>query len=449
MSIDATRAAAEPAARDGVPADERLRWRDIDRATLWRLATVAALVFAQQVPNMFINSTLPTIYRTLGMDLSDYWLFSLPLIPRWLKWLIAPIVDRHALLPIGRRRSWILVCTFGGAVSYGALAWVEPTLQSVTLIVLVLFWAELVMAVQDVSVDAYCVESLMPRETAIAGPMLSIAQTFSFFISSAGIAVIYQYAGWTWAVAAMSVVLFLSSLPAVLRPEPISEAQRRQRELRHGKATFKRALVRDHAVWMFGLVGFAGFYGSFTYELSHVMLVDKGMTVGEIGVAAGTGVALGAVIGSAAASVLLARLGVKQMAILACLLGLAGHGIEVFIAAQDKVSMFQATMAFFLFDLLLAPYFALESSVRLRWTSRRQAGTDFTMQSSVRALASFIAAAAAGPAADWMGWPLYFSTGLVGLAILSFVIVRMHDRMEQLLQREAADDAAWPKEAQP
>jgi MFS family permease len=412
---------------------------DLSRDSVFRLGTVALLIFAQSIPEKFFGNALPLVYRSLGMELSDFWVFSIPLIPRWLKWLVAPYLDRKPLMSIGLRRSWILILTPLSALTYTALALNNPTLENVYLIVFILFWAEALTALQDIPVDGYCVESLGPKENRLSGTVINLANVLSFALVSAVLMVLYARAGWSVTIFVMAALFLVCTLPALLRPEPIPQS-RREEIFRHaGRPSILRAFTRENAVPLFSLVAAAGLYTSFT-GLSHTMLVDKGLSIAEIGIAAGVGVSAGIIIGSFVSGWMLLRFALKRVCLMACGFLILAHLLEIGMAVSATVPMVAFMLVTVCVEVAVAPHYILMSTARFRWTTKRQAGTDFAVQSSVRALAMTLGSAIAGPVADLIGWPLYYVSSIaLGLAATYFMFL-ISDQMEATMMRELQVD---------
>ncbi|HLL12430.1 MAG TPA: hypothetical protein VK570_15315, partial [Rubrivivax sp.] len=129
-----------------------------------RMITITGLLTAQSAPSTFLAIGLPTIYRQQGVDLATLSILALAAMPFWFKWLWAPLVDRLGSRRFGRRKSWIVPCTLAGAAAYAALGALPPTKDDIWLLVVFLTLIKLVMATQDIAVDAYTIESLEPGE---------------------------------------------------------------------------------------------------------------------------------------------------------------------------------------------------------------------------------------------------------------------------------------------
>jgi MFS transporter, PAT family, beta-lactamase induction signal transducer AmpG len=127
-----------------------------------RLSWIAAFAFASGFPFGLINETVPIYLRTHGASLVDIGHLAKLSLPWSLKWLWAPLVDRH-----GARRHWIAVCLAGLAVlTFGFGTLDVGTLGSEFWIVLVLM--VMLSATQDIAIDAYTIQSTTTRELGVA-----------------------------------------------------------------------------------------------------------------------------------------------------------------------------------------------------------------------------------------------------------------------------------------
>ncbi len=73
-----------------------------------KLALLASLYLSQGLPFGFFTVALPVVMRQEGLSLPAVSLANLLALPWALKFLWAPLLDRHGSTRIGRRRSWIL-----------------------------------------------------------------------------------------------------------------------------------------------------------------------------------------------------------------------------------------------------------------------------------------------------------------------------------------------------
>ncbi|MBX9849687.1 MAG: AmpG family muropeptide MFS transporter [Rhodocyclaceae bacterium] len=76
--------------------------------------------FASGLPLYLLINLVPAWLRTEGVDLKAIGLLSLAMFPYTWKFLWAPLLDRYALLGLGRRRSWMLLTQIA---LLAAIAW--------------------------------------------------------------------------------------------------------------------------------------------------------------------------------------------------------------------------------------------------------------------------------------------------------------------------------------
>ena len=94
-----------------------------------KLGLLTSLYFSQGLPFGFFTQALPVLLRQRGVDLGMIGLTSLLALPWALKFLWAPLVDRHWLPSIGRRRSWILPLQGLTAMAMVLVALLDPEQQ--------------------------------------------------------------------------------------------------------------------------------------------------------------------------------------------------------------------------------------------------------------------------------------------------------------------------------
>lgn len=128
-----------------------------------RLTLLGALYVVQGLPFGFQATALPVLLRRQGTSLEAIGFAGALALPWVLKILWAPLVDTWFSRRIGRRKSWILPCQLGLALSALAAALVDPDQALITLLALVLLM-NLFAATMDVAVDGLAVELLSPSE---------------------------------------------------------------------------------------------------------------------------------------------------------------------------------------------------------------------------------------------------------------------------------------------
>lgn len=205
-------------------------------AALHRLAVVTVLGFASGLPLALTGQALQAWLSVEGIDIATIGFLSLVGLPYTFKFLWAPLMDRFELLPqLGRRRGWLIVTQLALAATLLLLA-ATPPKQALQVFALLALAVAFVSASQDVVVDAYRTELVLPGERGLASSLYVLGYRLAMILSG-GIALIWtdtaQGGGWTWSevyrtmswlmvAAAVLTLLALPRLPAVGGVKPVA-----------------------------------------------------------------------------------------------------------------------------------------------------------------------------------------------------------------------------------
>jgi MFS transporter, PAT family, beta-lactamase induction signal transducer AmpG len=118
--------------------------------------------FASGMPLYLLLNLLPAWLRTEGVSLKAIGLFALIQFPYTWKFLWAPLLDRF-VLPLGRRRGWILLTQLALLVIIALLGRLSPVTDLGTIVWMAAFLAFL-SATADIALDAYRRELLSEQE---------------------------------------------------------------------------------------------------------------------------------------------------------------------------------------------------------------------------------------------------------------------------------------------
>lgn len=214
------------AAAGGGPPVSYKGWRGIRRAFGTPSAlTMLVLGFGSGLPFLLLASmTLSTRLRDVGLDLGSIGLISLASFFYLLKFLWAPLLDRHAfplLAFLGRRRSWLLFSQLLVAVSLGALALMRPELGVAGLVTWVLV-GSFAGATQDSVVDAYRIEVAPAEAQAALAATYTLGYRFGLILGGAGALYLAEFQGWPRAYLAMSALMLLPVAATLLCREPVA-----------------------------------------------------------------------------------------------------------------------------------------------------------------------------------------------------------------------------------
>ena len=405
-----------------------------------KLVTLGMLHMAQYFPAAFTGVALPFLFRKEGLPIEMFWLLALPGIPRWLKWLIALLVDNYGSARIGYRKTWIIPCTAIGAAAYAVLAWIPPSVTAVYLIVGILLVKSFIMAAQDIAVDGYAAESMTDAERA-TGTSIIVFLAILAGVMGSGVVALVETFGWPRTMLAASVLMIAAAAPAIIRRETPPPAATLQRRARGERPNLLKALRRRESRYILPYLFVFGFGGTFFGSMIGPFFADKGLTLTEFGILAPVAAIAGGGLGALATPWLVERIGMSRTAII----GVAALPVEGFIFCAFALYpglpiLPMLTLIVAILGFVTSIYSFVVNNSRFRWASKAQAATDYSMQSSIWNFGVWAAGSAAGFVVGGVGWAVFFPiAGCLAAAGGVFYIV-MFDRIEAMVRRREHDE---------
>lgn len=386
-----------------------------------RVLSVVALSFSSGLPLGLVWYAIPDWMRDIGVDIRIVGLFNLAQIPWAFKILWSPFMDRFVPGFWGRRRGWmavtqvaLLVCCLllGGAGDHPDAIWVVGALALAV---------GLAAASQDIVLDAYAVEVLLPDEQGAAvGARIALYRA-AMLVAGGGAISLAAQLGWG-AVNALLGLLFLPMLFVTWRaPEPEGREVRPKTLADAVWQPFLEALSRPRALEILAFVFFYKFADNLAQALTRPFLVDMGYGANHRGVALGTVGLLATVFGAFAGGI------VTTMAGLGPALWLFG-GLQIFsnlgyyfvAGAEGSLAWMYGATAFELLTSGLGT--GAFSVLLLRITEKRFSATQYALFSGLFALPRLLAGPVTGYAVDALGWRAFFlstmAMGIPGLVLL-------------------------------
>jgi MFS transporter, PAT family, beta-lactamase induction signal transducer AmpG len=376
-----------------------------------RLSWIAAIAFASGFPFGLVNEAVPIYLRTHGASLVDIGHLAKLSLPWSLKWLWAPLVDRH-----GSRRHWIASCLAGlagltllfGTLDVGALG----TQFWVTLVVIVIL-----SATQDVAIDAYTIQSTTTRELGVANSVRITLYRVAMLMAGGLLVWLAGRIGWFESFSAGAILLGALAVCALLLP-PVDQIVGHATNLWEPlRALFGRRGIAT-------VIVFALIFKLDIAALEPMMRpfwVDRGLTLEEIGAVVTSGRLVATVLGAAAGGVFTTRYGIFRglwvLGLVQALSGLVYWGSAAAVSAKSVV-VGAAYFESFAAGLGTSAYLAFLMSV----CEKRYAATQFAVLSALLALTRWIAGDFSGGLAERVGYANYFLvTFLIGLPAFALI----------------------------
>ena len=377
------------------------------RKLLW----VALLYFAEGMPFGLVLDNFPVYFRVHGVSLAAIGFLSLLRAPWWAKVFWSPLVDQ-----VGERRQWIAAAL---AAMAGALLLVQalPPAPVGTALIVTLFAFTIAAATQDVAIDAYTIELLVPGEEGIANGVRVSAYRAALIVGGGVLVALAARAGWrpTYSVAALGFLALAVTVfalpPTGHQPQPPGE------------------WARSLGAWLARPGALAVFLFVLLYKLGDMAMgpmvkpfwVDRGLSLGEIALISTTVGVAASVAGALVGGVVTSRAGIfRSLWLLGLLQAVSNLGYATAAwTGAGRPGIYAASLAeSFTGGLGTAAFLAFLMNV----CDKQQAATQYALLSALFNLSGSLAGALSGVGAARLGYGAYFALTFV-LALPAYALL--------------------------
>src|SRR6202035_49607 len=175
-----------------------------------RLIAILLMGFSSGLPLSLTASTLSFWLAEIGVSLTTIGFFALVGISYHLKILLSPLVDRLAIpvltARLRRRRSWALAIQILLAFAILAMGMTDPRTDPAATAIAAVVVAFL-SASQDIVIDAYRIELLLPEEQGAGAAATQWGYRFGLLAASAGALYAAAFASWSFAYSLMAALM--------------------------------------------------------------------------------------------------------------------------------------------------------------------------------------------------------------------------------------------------
>jgi len=344
-----------------------------------------------------VNETVPIYFRTHGVGLVEIGQLNKLSLPWSIKWLWAPLVDRH-----GTRRQWIAGCLAGLAALTFALGTLQPGKLGTGLwIILVLI--VLLSATQDVAIDAYTIQSTTTRELGVANSVRITLYRVAMLTAGGLLVWLAGRIGWSESFSVGSVVLAALALCAFLVPAVDRAAGRAASLGEPLRELFSRPGIAT-------VIVFALIFKLDIAALEPMMRpfwVDRGLSLAEIGAVVASGRLIATIAGAAAGGVFTTRYGIfTGLWVLGLIQAFSAlvYWATATRASSNSLVVLAAYFESFAAGLGTSAYLAFLMSI----CEKRYAATQFAVLSALLAVTRYITGEYSGGLAERLGYANYF-----------------------------------------
>jgi RhtX/FptX family siderophore transporter len=404
------------------------------------LLMIGALYVTQGLPMGLAFMALPAILRKLGYSTEAIGMVGLVILPWALKFLWAPFVDRSGNGWLGRRRSWIIPAQIIIVLLYGFIALTAASHVTVTAIIVLLVFANTVSATQDIAADGWTVELLRGPRLAWANGLQIGGFASGMLIGGAVTVAVFEHGGWIYAFGLLAALTALSIVPVLLVPD----GRRDGNDRRGAPAPSLREMIRrPGALVIISVAALFHFASSMVGAMLGPFLVDSGLSLVDVGVITGTGIACIAIVGAATGGMLARTFGARPTAIAAGFVSALSLSLWTAGTAFFGVSVSTAVAIMCVTGVAGGIAYVAFYTIFMQWASLDQAGTDFTVLQCTESCTNIVAAIVAGFLASRLGFGgLFLFATAIGLLAMGWISLALARLSNATLRQQAIPDPA-------
>lgn len=382
-------------------------WRQIVHTLLsQRMWLALVLGFSSGLPLLLTGSLLQAWMVQEKVDLGTIGLFALVGLPYTLKFVWAPLMDRYAPLPLGRRRGWLLIWQLCLTASIVLIAFADPA-RHLMLLATAALLLSFFSASQDIVIDALRRESLADDEQGMGASLYVGGYRLGMLLASGGGLILADMIAFRLVYLFMAACMSAGIVATLLAPEPACE---------HGRpASLKAAVIdpfreyfgRDHALMLLLFLFFYKVGDTMAGQMTTPFYLDLGFSKTDIGTVVKLFGFWATIGGTLIGGVLVMRLGLYRGLFLFGLLqavSTAGfiwlHHMGANLLALAAVVSFENLSA----GLGTAAFVGFIASL----TDKRYTATQFALLTSFMGIPRVFAAAPTGYMVDAFGWNGFF-----------------------------------------
>src|SRR5882672_5753835 len=413
-----------------------------------RLLSVLFMGFSSGLPLGLTGATLTFWLAESGVSRTAIGLFALVGFSYNYKFLWSPFIDRVPIpwltRRLGRRRSWALALQLLLMVAIALLGRSDPAADLATTALLAVVVA-LLSTSQDIVIDAYRIELLLPEEQGAGAAATQWGYRFGMLASGAGALYAASFGGWSFAYALMAALMAVGMITVLLTPEPggisppehipgaTAAARIRAWLARAVAAPFVDMVRRNGPTQLAAIIVFIvlfKFGDALAASMSNPLYVSLGFTKIEVATVSKVYGVIATLAGVALGGIVVARIGIFR-ALLVCggmqALSNLMYAVQVWAGADLAVLTVTISAENLTGGMASAAFVAYLSGL----CSRDFTATQYALLSSLATVGLNVLAASGGYLAQRLGWVPFFivSTAacLPSLLLLVWIMRRTPD----------------------
>lgn len=175
-----------------------------------RYTLFSVLYFAQGIPNGIISYAIPAWLAANGkspMEIAA--VISVNMIPWSFKFLVAPLLDRYTIIPMGRKRPWVIFGQLGLIISLMSFGFISEPLHNLSGLMICAFFVGLFGSFQDIATDGMAIDVIPEDQQARANGLMWGNKIIGISISMVLGTFLINKLGLSIAVPMLSIIVFI------------------------------------------------------------------------------------------------------------------------------------------------------------------------------------------------------------------------------------------------
>jgi PAT family beta-lactamase induction signal transducer AmpG len=398
-----------------------------------RIFAMLFVGFASGLPLALTSSTLQAWFTQAGVSIVAIGALTLVGLPYNLKFLWAPVMDRFVPPLLGRRRGWICLMQLGLCVSLFIFANMNPGNTPMAMGLLALLIAFL-SASQDVAIDAYRTDVLLPDERGVGSATFIFAFRMAMLISGGLALIAADYIGWRLTYEMMAVFLGLLVIAMFFMAETPRNIQPPKDFFEAVVEPFKDLLQRDAIGIILLFIVFYKFGDAIALSLmSNFLLHGLGFSLTDVGVAFKIFGLLATILGAFAGGLLMKRLGLFR-AMFTFGLAQAFSNLMFMLLAMIGKNYFMLFSSIFIEQFCSGMTAAVFMVFLMSLCHQKYSATQYACLSAIFALGRVLIGPVAAVMVEHIGWVSFFGWSFIlsfpGIILLSLLYSKVQFNAE-------------------
>jgi PAT family beta-lactamase induction signal transducer AmpG len=390
--------------KNSPPRQNKVPWHKILFSRKWSLYLFFG--FTSGLPLLLIGGTLSAWMKDRQIDLATIGLFALVGMPYTLKFLWAPLMDRYTILPLGRRRGWMLASQLALAACLVWISAMDPA-RSTYMTALVALLIAFFSASQDIVIDAYRRDALSDEELGLGTSIHIAGYRLGMLVAGAVALILADKVSWPATYKIMAVCMSVGVVTTLLCKEPDTKASTPRSLSEAVVQPFVEYFKRNDSLVILAFILLYKVGPAMATTMTNPFYLELGFTKTQIGLVAKPVGLWTSIVGGLLGGVLMLRLGIKRSLFYFGLL----QGVSTLLfAVLSFTGPSVSVLGLVIFAEVLADSLGTTafSAFMLSVTNRKFSATQIALLTSLMGIPRVIFGASTGYLAKGLGWTGFF-----------------------------------------